>query len=239
MPEWIATARVNQPWGHLQIGAIVRTDTLDDGQFLKQTYVGYGGSISGDAHPFSGNPGPLGKDDLGFSYCSGVEMGNQCANSSGLVTNFGTPIVVPGVGPGGTPLLVNPLTNVMWNQGINARVPVNGIIVRQGYDRLVQSQSSSSYGAQIWYQHWWTENLRSTVEISGIWNAMNTNILCTNTAACNQSNNKLLAIGHANLFWSPVAFVDFGVEYARGHRVTVNNFKGDANTLQGEFRVRF
>jgi hypothetical protein len=234
MPEWIATARVNQPWGHLQIGGVVRTDTLDDGQFLERTYVGYGGTISGDVHPFSGNPGPLGKDDLGYMFCAGVEMGNQCANAPGVVTNFGAPILVPGLGPGGSALLVNPLTNVQWNQGINARTPVNGIIVRQAYDRLVQTQSPSTYAGQIWYQHWWTENLRSTLEISGIWNAENTNIL-----GQGNTNNKLLAISHANLFWSPVAFVDFGLEYGWGHRVTVANFKGDANTIEGEFRVRF
>jgi hypothetical protein len=234
MPEWIATARVNQPWGHLQIGGVVRNDRLDDGQFLDRNYIGYGGTISGDTHPFSGNPGPLGKDDIGYMFCGGVEMANQCANGTGVITNFGAPILVPGLGPGGSALLVNPLTNAQWNQGINARTPVNGIIVRQGYDRLVSAQSSSSYGAQIWYQHWWTENLRSTVEVSGIWNAMNTNIL-----GQGNTNNKLLAMGHANLYWSPVAFVDFGLEYAYGHRVTVANFKGDANTIEGEFRVRF
>jgi hypothetical protein len=239
MPEWIATARVNQPWGHAQIGAILRTDKLDDGQFLNQDFIGYGGTISGDAHPFSGNPGPLGKDDLGYMFCGGVDMANQCANGAGVVTNFGAPIAVSGIGPGGTALLVNPLTNVQWNQGINGRVPQNGIIVRQAYDRLVSSQVPSSYGAQFWYQHWWTDNLRSTLEVSGIWNDMNVNILCTNSSPCTNTNNKLLGMAHANLFWSPVAFVDFGVEYAYGHRVTVNNFKGDANTLQGEFRVRF
>jgi hypothetical protein len=234
MPEWIATARINQPWGHLQLGGVVRNDRLDDGQYLDRNFVGYGGTISGDTHPFSGAPGALGKDDLGFMACAGVEMGNQCANGTGVVTNFGAPIVVGGLGPGGTPLLVNPLTNVNWNQNINARVPVNGINVRQAYDNVVRAQSSSTYAAQIWYQHWFTENLRSTLEVSGIWNDMNTSILGPGT-----TNNKLLAMGHANLFWSPVAFVDFGLEYAYGHRVTVANFKGDANTIQGEFRVRF
>ena len=76
--------------------------------------------------------------------------------------------------------------------------------------------------------------MRSTLEISGIWNAFNTSILGPGTA-----NNKQLSIAHANLFWSPVAFVDFGVEYGWGHRITVANFKGDAYTLQGEMRVRF
>jgi hypothetical protein len=58
------------------------------------------------------------------------------------------------------------------------------------------------------------------------------------TAGCT-SCNKLLGMAHANLVWSPVAFVDLGVEYAWGHRVTTQNFKGDAFGLQGTMRVRF
>ena len=238
-PEAIATARVNQPWGHVQIGGVIRVDTLNDGLGLDQQFIGYGGTISGDIHPFSGNPGPLGKDDLGFGYCGGVEMSGQCANSAGVVTNFGAPLVVSGVGPGGTAALVNPLTNVAWNvrdasQSLASTGVVNGINVRSAYDAVVRSQSPSSYGGWIWYQHWWTENLRSTLEVSGIWNDFNTSILGAGT-----TNNKLLSIAHGNLFWSPVAFVDFGAEYGWGHRVTVANFRGDAYTLQGEMRVRF
>jgi len=99
---------------------------------------------------------------------------------------------------------------------------------------VVSSTSPHSYGGWIWYQHWWTESLRSTVAVSGIWNAMNTTILPQNTA-----NNKLLSLTHANLFWSPLAFIDFGGEYAWGHRVTVANFKGDSYTIEGLMRVRF
>ncbi len=162
-PEAIATARINQPWGHLQIGGVVRTDQLNDGQYLDRTYVGYGGAISGDVHPFSGNPGPLGKDDLGFMFIAGTEIGGQEANGSALVTNFGAPINVPGFG------LVNPLTNAQWNTTNSA--------TRKAYDAVVRTQSASSRGAKIWYQHWWTENLRSTLGISGIYNSMNTNII--------------------------------------------------------------
>jgi len=41
------------------------------------------------------------------------------------------------------------------------------------------------------------------------------------------------------LIWSPVAFVDIGVEGAWGHRVTVGNQKGDAWTLQSSMKFRF
>jgi hypothetical protein len=231
MPEWIATARINNPWGHLQIGGVLRNDRLNDGQFLTQSFLGYGGTVSGDVHPFSGTPGSLGKDDIGFGLCKGNGVGNQCANGSGFVTNFGSPINVPGVGPGGTSLLVNPLTNANWNQNINGRVLVNGINVRQAYDGLVRSQNVPSTGAWLWYQHWWTENMRSTALISGIYNSVNTSIA--------NNSNKGLAVAAVNLFWSPVAFIDFGGEYFYGHRVTTQNFKGDAYALEALMRVRF
>ena len=248
MPEWIGTARVNQPWGHLQVGGVIRANNLNDGQYLDQRFLGYAGSASGDVHPFSGNPGPLGKDDFGYGVAGGPGAAGQIANGIGVVTNFGAPINVPGVG------LVNPLaqtagttsgSTAAWNardasQGAlgcatpNSGACINGVNVRQGYDRLVRSQVGGNYGGWIWYQHWWTDNMRSTIEASGIWNTINTGLLPPGT-----TNNKGLWMGHANLFWSPVAFVDFGLEYAYGHRVTVANFKGDSNTVLGEFRVRF
>jgi len=219
-PEVIGTARINQPWGHVQIGGVVRTDILNDGQFLDQTYVGYGGTISGDVHPFSGLPGALGKDDIGFGIGVGTEVAGQFANGAGIVTNFGRNLNVPGFG------FVNPLTNAQWNTA--------GSPTRRAYDRAVQSQSPQSANGWIWYQHWWTENLRSTLETSAIYNDMNTNLIGQAS-----TNNKLLSMAHGNLIWSPVAFVDLGIEYAWGHRVTVANFKGDAYSLQGSMRVRF
>ena len=51
--------------------------------------------------------------------------------------------------------------------------------------------------------------------------------------------NKELNLAHANLIWSPVAFVDLGVEGAWGHRVTVSNLRGDAWTMQTSLKFRF
>ena len=91
----------------------------------------------------------------------------------------------------------------------------------------------AQHSGWLWYQHWWTENLRSTLEASGLWNTVNTNLVP------GTNFNKLLSTTHGNLIWSPVAFVDIGGEFAWGHRVTGANFKGDAYTLQGSMRVRF
>jgi hypothetical protein len=147
-------------------------------------------------------------------------MGGQIGNSTGVVTNFGSTINVPGFG------FVNPLNSAQWN--------TPGSPTRRAYDLAVRAQDSQSTSGWIWYQHWWTENLRSTIETSAIYNDLNTNLIGQNTA-----NNKLLGIAHGNLIWSPVAFVDLGLEYAWAHRVTVANFKGDAYSLQGSMRVRF
>jgi hypothetical protein len=197
----------------------VRNGQLNDGQYLDQSFVGYGGTISGDVHPFSGTPGPLGKDDLGFGFSTGVQSGGQVPNGLGVVSNFGNTLNVPGFGS------VNPLQNAGWNTTNSA--------TRRAYDRLVRSQTPQSTSGWIWYQHWWTENLRSTLEASGLWNAVNTNL----TAGSNF--NKQLSTTHANLIWSPVAFVDLGIEYGFGHRVTGANFKGDAYEIEGSMRVRF
>ncbi len=53
------------------------------------------------------------------------------------------------------------------------------------------------------------------------------------------ANNKELSLTHLNLIWSPVAFVDLGVEGAWGHRVVVSNLRGDAYTVQTEMKVGF
>ena len=44
---------------------------------------------------------------------------------------------------------------------------------------------------------------------------------------------------HVNLIWSPVAFIDTGVEYMWGQREVVANIKGTEQALIGMFRVKF
>ena len=219
-PELIGTARINNPWGHLQVGAFVRNDQLNDGQHLDQSYVGYGGTVSGDVHPFSGAPGPLGKDDLGFGFRTASSRGVRSPTALGWRRILASTLNVPGFG------LVNPLTNAQWNTVNSA--------TRRAYDGVVRSQSPTSTSGWIWYQHWWTENLRSTASLSGLWNDIPTNL----TAGCT-SCNKTLSMLQTNVIWSPVAFVDLGIEYQWGHRVVTTNFKGDGYALQGSMRVRF
>ena len=90
-----------------------------------RSFIGYGGTISGDVHPLSGTPGPLGKDDLGFGLGGWHRDRGQIPNGVGPVNNFGAPINVPGLG------LVNPLTSAEWNTA--------GAPTRRAYDGLRQA----------------------------------------------------------------------------------------------------
>ena len=53
------------------------------------------------------------------------------------------------------------------------------------------------------------------------------------------AQNKRLITAHANLIWSPVAFIDMGIEYMYGQRTVVANLKGNEQVLIGKFRVKF
>ena len=44
---------------------------------------------------------------------------------------------------------------------------------------------------------------------------------------------------HANLLWSPVPFVDTGIEYLWTHRQTIFNAKGDQNVAMAMFKMKF
>ena len=70
---------------------MVRNNQLNDGQYLDQSFIGYGGTISGDVHPFSGTPGPLGKDDLGFGTTTAPSWEARSPTALGVATNFGAP----------------------------------------------------------------------------------------------------------------------------------------------------
>ena len=47
-PNFVARWRIEQPWGHIQVGAQTILYTLNDGMFLNKQYLGYGGSLSGN-----------------------------------------------------------------------------------------------------------------------------------------------------------------------------------------------
>src|SRR4029077_18542794 len=71
-PDPVAALNWQQPWGHLNLKAMVHEAALVDGNHITQQSIGYGGGVSGDV-----KPAWLGwvKDDLTFTAFTGNGMG--------------------------------------------------------------------------------------------------------------------------------------------------------------------
>ena len=102
-PAGVLAARIDQPWGHLRLAAVVKDAVLNDGRGIDKTWIGYGGAISGDVKPF---PVWSPRDDIGFSASAGEGLGGYIPNMQAVATNFGgtlggqNPTVVGGMGGG-------------------------------------------------------------------------------------------------------------------------------------------
>jgi hypothetical protein len=237
-PNGVIRGRIEQPWGHLQVGAVLNNPNQKDGRYLDQQWLGYGGAITGDVKPFFNVPGPFGlpgawdKDDLTFGVILGEGLGGYSPNTSAVATNFGA--TLGGLNPttvGG--FAVGPLGSTGCSF-TSTTAPC--LAVRQRYDALVKGSTISSIAAHAGYQHWWTPEVRSNIDISWTHQDVPTNLIGAGGAA---SVNQDLLLSHVNLFWSPVSFVDLAIEGSWGHRVTVSNLKGDMWLTQGMLRVRF
>jgi len=210
-PDFVARWRIEQPWGHLQAGTVVRDLALNDGEYVNKSWIGYGGSLSGNFFTW-------GKDNLTWGFAAGEGIGQMISSmgTGAVATNFGGALV---------------------GQAFNATDSRSFFTTnRQLYDSAVSGTPITTFGARIGYQHWWTPTLRSTVDFSMEHADVSTYYI---GVAARNNSNKELNLAHANLIWSPVAFVDLGLEGAWGHRVTVGNQRGDAWTMQSSMKFRF
>jgi hypothetical protein len=105
------------------------------------------------------------------------------------------------------------------NGAVNAN-PGNGAVLgRDGKLRTILT-----YGASAWYRHYWTKTIRSNLTVA--YEHMGT---ADSTTPINYPD-KLTTI-HANLIWSPLPQLGFGVEYVRGYLGL--HGQTDANRLAG------
>jgi hypothetical protein len=91
-------------------------------------------------------------------------------------------------------------------------------------------------GGVVGYQHFWLPNLRSNLAY-GYWMA-NVSSQLVGPVESTVANKRLQSVNF-NVIWSPVAFIDTGVEYMWGKRTVVANFSGQEQVLIGKFRVKF
>ncbi len=91
-------------------------------------------------------------------------------------------------------------------------------------------------GGTAGYQHWWLSNLRSNAVFGIATYAVPSQLV--GPLELLQANKELLT-AHVNLIWSPVAFIDTGVEYMWGRRQVVAGLYGQIQAVIGTFRVKF
>jgi Porin subfamily/DcaP outer membrane protein len=228
MPDANFVLRAEQPWGHVQVGFVLERETLNDGRFIHQNFLGYGGGLSGSWKPdwfgFSS------KDNFGFNSFFGTGLGhyadpsggNISRTSNGLQTNFGLVGVAcnteTGVGCYGN-AAAGPTGNTLTNAA------------------LVRSSTIPEWGVEFNYQHWWLPNLRSTISFGTQTNDMNLNLLGKNTTTL--TYNKFFVTDHLNLIWSPVSFIDTGFEFFYGQRLTLLDQRGYLAVGRYAFKVKF
>jgi hypothetical protein len=219
-PDFAAAWYIPQPWGHLDFSAVLLPgQDMTDGHYFSKTFIGYGGHFGADF-----KPGWFGwvKDDFIAHVVAGTGIGSYLNASSNfaIATNFGA---------AGTYGSYNGPTTAASAAAIRAT-------------------TVDALGAEIGYQHWWLDNLRSN--INGGFNAQN-GIPCTlvnNVASCfgaagktgaANAFNKEMITAHLNLIWNPVSFVDIGLEYTWGQRTVLNNTTGTTSALISKMAFRF
>ncbi|MFL5268439.1 MAG: DcaP family trimeric outer membrane transporter, partial [Stellaceae bacterium] len=199
-----------QPWGHVDFSGLLRFNNFNDGHFVDQTFIGYGGHFSGDV-----KPGWFGwqKDDFLFSFVAGQAIGNYSSggwnNAVPMATNFTVATACASDQPGciGGRAASNVLFDTVFGYSVNGG-----------------------------YQHWWMPNLRSTIAAGMAHQDINSQLIGPSQAS---SATKEQWNTFINLVWNPVPFITTGIEYHFGKRITVANGTGQEQVLIGKWRVAF
>ena len=89
----------------------------------------------------------------------------------------------------------------------------------------------NQWAAIVSYRHFWSNQLRSTVALSGLHSS--------NPSGTFGSVNKSAQSAHVNLIWSPVANTNLGVEYIYGRREIENGQTGKLNRIQASAQYSF
>ena len=101
---------------------------------------------------------------------------------------------------------------------------------------LILVKPIQEFGGDAGYQHWWLGNLRSNASFGYSREEINSQLIGPIQSTV---SNKQVMTAHVNLIWSPVAFIDTGIEYMWGQREVVANIRGTEQALIGMFRVKF
>ncbi|MGH7045725.1 MAG: DcaP family trimeric outer membrane transporter [Stellaceae bacterium] len=209
-PTLTAASYWAQPWGHVDFAGMVNFPDVEDGAYINEHFIGYGGHIAGDVHP---NWFGWGKDDFLFSFVAGTGIGNYISGGEATLYQLASNDTVT-------------TACAVATKGCTGGMAASNILFKP----------ISGFSTQGGYQHWWTPNLRSTAAIGESQQYVSSQLIGPIES---NSVNKVLWNGFVNLVWNPVAFITTGVEYMYGKRVVVSNATGSENVLIAKWRVAF
>jgi hypothetical protein len=112
-------------------------------------------------------------------------------------------------------------------------------VVKNPGTTSVSIETQPQVGGVAWYQHWWTDQLRTNVAYGIQHNHW------SNAIAFSTSQTDRLQTIHANLIWSPVKAVNIGLEFMYGTRdirknpTTGLSQTGDAKRVQFSMQYIF
>ncbi len=188
-PDLTGRYSYQAPWGRLTAAAVVRNIAVDTGG-ATQTFQGPNGSF-----------GFRGKTE---AWGGGISLAAQfltVGKDSFTVQLLG--------GPGIGRYLMQPLDNAAA-----IAIAPNGLSNANTGDSFVLDQGGRfhavpAWGANVWYRHYWSDNLRSTVTYGVTEKDFPMIYLPPNMARRQQSF-------YLNLIWSPLPQTNFGLEYIWG-----------------------
>ena len=211
MPDITARVAYDEIWGHLTLAGIVRRFETDNG---------------------GGPGGPPGSQSA-----SAVGGGGLVGGVLHVASLLGSIVEVPG------PLAADDIGFTgLFGSGIGRYANSGGgehgsAVIKNFGTAAVREETQGLWGGFVWYQHHWTDELRSSVVYSNQRQHVSS-VITPSSAAVAQGFSDRIQTVHVNLIWSPVQRVNFGVEWMWGERefpkdpVTKLQQTGDAMRVQ-------
>jgi hypothetical protein len=200
VPNFVVRGRVDQSWGHAALTGLVRDMELIAPNTQRVNKVGWAVEATGHINTF-------GKDTLRAQGLYGQGIGSYMSNmgqSAGLEVDSTNAAGGPCTGP-----LAAANGAGAVAAGISAQLDPRCAGVKVDY--------AQALGAYLAYTHWWTGELRSTLN-AGFEHLNHPHIITANVTQNGLDKTHIGAV--LNLIWSPVPQVDFGIEYIWVQRVT-------------------
>jgi len=248
IPDFIVKARWDQPWGHISIAGLIHQNstncTLNCNPLTNLLGVG-----SATVDPVTGEqtaiPGSQASTAL-FLYGQQPDMPMPNLNRMGWGVNltghlntFGKDAIKWGAFAGQG---LGSYMGDYGDTGIYATVCTNGSPNLRGPTCAVPNFTGASYipvgiGGYVSYQHFWTDQLRSTIGAGGSHVFIKTSFI-NNVFIENEQMDKTHWSIVANLMWSPVPKVDLGVQYIYYHVVRASGaFAGSAVAIDNRLEA--